>query len=207
MLINSFRDWGRDCWCDPGQDNTCKRRFSHQLGDLPFGYDHKYIYSHLGFNLKVTDMQAAIGCAQLEKLDSFTEARKKNFSALFEGLKDLENIFILPRATEGAEPSWFGFLLTIKKSADFTRDEIVKFLEENKIQTRMLFAGNMIKHPCFDELRKKGEGYRVVGHQGSELPITDRIMKDTFWIGVYPGMSTEKINYMIEKIREFVFNK
>lgn len=199
-LIESFRDWGRDCWCPSGKDNTCGKRFGWQLGELPQGYDHKYTYSHFGYNLKATDMQAAVGCAQLEKLSTFIEARKKNWKLLRDGLADLSDKLILPEPIPHSEPSWFGFLLTVREDAGFTRDEIVSYLEENNSQTRMLFAGNIIRHPCFDEMRKTGEGFRVVG----DLRITDRIMKDTFWIGVYPGMTEEMIGYMVEKIREFV---
>ena len=196
-LVESFRDWGRDCWCPSGKDNTCSNRFGQQFGELPFGYDHKYVYSHFGYNLKVTDMQAAIGCAQLEKLPGFIEARKKNWKLLREGLAGLEDRFILPEATENSDPSWFGFLLTVREGAGFTRDKIVNKLESNGIQTRMLFAGNLIKHPCFDEMRKEGKGYRVIG----DLATTDRIMRDTFWVGVYPGMTEEMIQYMLETIR------
>ncbi len=202
-LIESFRDWGRDCWCPSGHDNTCKKRFNWQLGELPLGYDHKYIYSHFGYNLKVTDMQAAIGCAQLEKLPSFIEARKRNWQILREGLVDLDDYFILPAPTSNSEPSWFGFVLTVKEKAGFTRDEIVNYLESKGIQTRMLFAGNLIKHPCFDEMRKDKTGYRVVG----DLHNTDRIMRDTFWVGVYPGMTEEKLQYIIENIHNFVRHK
>jgi CDP-6-deoxy-D-xylo-4-hexulose-3-dehydrase len=199
-IIESFRDWGRDCWCASGKDNTCRKRFDWQLGELPYGYDHKYVYSHFGYNLKVTDMQAAIGCAQLEKIPSFIEARKRNWKMLREGLDDLSNVFILPEPTPNSDPSWFGFILTVKENIGFSRDDIVKYLEDNAIQTRMLFAGNLIKHPCFDEMRKTGEGYRVVG----DLTNTNRIMRDTFWVGVYPGLQEEMIEYMITKIREFV---
>jgi len=199
-LVESFRDWGRDCWCPSGKDDTCKKRFTQQFGELPVGYDHKYVYSHLGYNLKVTDMQAAIGCAQMEKMPAFMEARRKNWSMLREGLNDLQDVLILPEPTENSDPSWFGFLLTVKEDAGFTRDELVGYLEENKIQTRMLFAGNLLKHPCFDEMRATGEGYRVVG----ELANTDIIMNRTFWIGVYPGMNEDMVQYMISKIREFV---
>jgi CDP-6-deoxy-D-xylo-4-hexulose-3-dehydrase len=199
-IIESFRDWGRDCWCASGKDNTCRKRFDWQLGELPYGYDHKYIYSHIGYNLKVTDMQAAIGCAQLEKLPGFIEVRKKNWKLLRGGLDDLSDKFILPEPTPNSDPSWFGFLLTVKEAASFTRDSIVKHLEANGIQTRMLFAGNLIKHPCFNKMRKTGEEYRVVG----SLENTDRIMRDTFWVGVYPGMMEEKIEFIIQKIRDFV---
>jgi Predicted pyridoxal phosphate-dependent enzyme apparently involved in regulation of cell wall biogenesis len=199
-LVESFRDWGRDCWCQPGRDNTCGRRFDRQFGELPAGYDHKYVYSHLGYNLKVTDMQAAIGCAQLGKLPDFSEARRRNWSTLREGLKDLADIFILPEATPDSDPSWFGFLITVKEDAPFTRDQIVARLEQKGIQTRMLFAGNLVKHPCFDEMRKSGSGYRSVG----ELANTDRIMDNTFWVGVYPGLTDEAIAYILCAIKDFV---
>ncbi len=182
-----------------GKDNTCSNRFGQQFGELPFGYDHKYVYSHFGYNLKVTDMQAAIGCAQLEKLPGFIEARKKNWKLLRDAMTGLEDQFILPEATENSDPSWFGFLLTVREGAGFTRDRIVNLLEGKGIQTRMLFAGNLIKHPCFDEMRKEGKGYRVVG----ELTSTDRIMNDTFWIGVYPGMTEEMLGYMVKTIKEY----
>jgi CDP-6-deoxy-D-xylo-4-hexulose-3-dehydrase len=198
-IIDSFRDWGRDCWCSSGHDDTCKKRFQWQLGELPYGYDHKYTYSHFGYNLKATDMQAAIGCAQLEKLPSFIEARKKNWKLLRDGLSDLSDRFILPEPTPNSEPSWFGFLLTVKEDAGLTRDEIVNYLESKGIQTRMLFAGNLIKHPCFNEMRKNGDGYRVVGN----LENTDRIMRDTFWVGVYPGMMEGMVEYIVDKMKEF----
>ncbi len=207
-LVESFRDWGRDCWCPSGRDNTCKQRFTQQFGDLPKGYDHKYVYSHFGYNLKVTDMQAAIGCAQLEKLPGFIQARKRNWKLLRDGLADLSDKFVLPEPTKNADPSWFGFLLTVKEDAGFTRDEIVSHLEKNGIQTRMLFAGNLIKHPCFDEMRKEGKGFRVVTNpqtlQSSNLlPVTDRIMRDTFWVGVYPGMTDEMLAFVIKTIENF----
>lgn len=192
--IRSFRDWGRDCVCASGQDNMCKHRFDKQYGELPLGYDHKYVYSHFGYNLKATDMQAAIGCAQLDKFPSFVEKRKENFNKLREGLKALEDKLILPEACQNASPSWFGFLITCKEGVN--RNKIVQYLEEHNIQTRMLFAGNLLKHPCFDEMRKTESGYRVVG----ELVNTDRIMNDTFWIGVYPGMTDEMLEYMINRM-------
>jgi CDP-6-deoxy-D-xylo-4-hexulose-3-dehydrase len=198
-LVESFRDWGRDCWCPSGRDNTCGNRFTQQFGELPHGYDHKYVYSHFGYNLKVTDMQAAIGCAQLEKLPSFIEARKRNWQALRDGLDDLSDCFILPEPTENSDPSWFGFLLTVRQNSSFSRDRIVNHLEAKGVQTRMLFAGNLIKHPCFDEMRASGEGYRVVG----ELSNTDIIMHDTFWVGVYPGMTPAMTEYMISTIKGF----
>ncbi|MDI6865171.1 lipopolysaccharide biosynthesis protein RfbH [Thermodesulfovibrio yellowstonii] len=199
-IVNSLRDWGRDCWCPSGKDNTCRKRFKWKLGELPYGYDHKYIYSHFGYNLKATDMQAAVGVAQLDKLPDFIQKRNRNWKLLKEGLKELEDIFILPEATENSKPSWFGFLLTVRDGKKFSRDNIVQYLEMQGIQTRMLFAGNIIRHPCFDEMRKTGEGYNVVG----ELKWTDKIMRDTFWVGVYPGITEEMIDYMIEKIKEAV---
>ncbi|WP_279384229.1 DegT/DnrJ/EryC1/StrS family aminotransferase [Geotalea toluenoxydans] len=198
-LVESFRDWGRDCWCPSGRDNTCGNRFTQQFGELPHGYDHKYVYSHFGYNLKVTDMQAAIGCAQLEKLSGFIAARKKNWAQLRENLAELADIFVLPEATANSDPSWFGFLLTVREQARFSRDEIVNHLEMKGIQTRMLFAGNLIKHPCFDGMRSSGKGYRVVG----SLENTDRIMRDTFWVGVYPGMTEDMIGYMSDTIRGY----
>ena len=199
-LINSFRDWGRDCWCDSGVDNTCGCRFTKQYGELPLGYDHKYVYSHFGYNLKITDMQAAIGVAQLEKLPQIVEARRKNWNRLYEGLKDLEDKLILPQPEENSKPSWFGFLISVKEGTGKSRVELAKFLEANKIQTRNLFAGNLLKHPAFDEMRKTGEGFRVVG----ELKNTDFIMNNTIWIGVYPGMTDEMLDFMIKKIREYI---
>ena len=196
--IRSFRDWGRDCICPSGQDNMCGHRFDKQYGELPLGYDHKYVYSHFGYNLKATDLQAAIGCAQIDKFPSFVERRKNNFNRLKEGLKDTADKLILPVACENADPSWFGFLVTCQAGID--RNKVVPYIESKGIQTRMLFAGNLIKHPCFDEMRRTGEGYRVVGG----LENTDRIMRDTFWVGVYPGMTDEKIDYMIRAICEAV---
>lgn len=196
--IRSFRDWGRDCVCESGQDNMCKHRFDRQYGELPLGYDHKYVYSHFGYNLKATDMQAAIGCAQLEKFPGFVERRKHNFARLKAGLAGTEEKLILPEACKNSDPSWFGFLITCKEGVD--RNKLVCYVEEHGIQTRMLFAGNLIKHPCFDEMRASGKGYRVVGN----LENTDRIMKDTFWVGVYPGMTDEMIDYMAKVIKEAV---
>lgn len=197
-IIRSFRDWGRDCVCPSGIDNLCNHRFDKQYGDLPLGYDHKYVYSHFGYNLKATDMQAAIGCAQLEKFPSFIEKRKHNFNRLKEQLKDITDKVILPEKCENSDPSWFGFLITCKAGVD--RNKVVQFIEDKGIQTRMLFAGNLVKHPCFDEMRKTGEGYRVVG----ELKNTDIIMNNTFWVGVYPGMSDEMIDYMASVIKDAV---
>ena len=199
-ILLSMRDWGRDCWCKSGVDNTCNKRFNSGFGELPYGYDHKYVYSHFGYNLKATEMQAAIGCGQLEKLSTFIEVRRKNWNLLKCGLSDLSDKFILPEETLNSEPSWFGFLLTTKKEAGFTRNDIVAHLEFVNIQTRMLFAGNLIKHPCFDEMRYSGKGFRVVG----DLETTDRIMRDTFWIGVYPGMTDVMVGFIIEQIKEFV---
>lgn len=200
-IVESFRDWGRDCICASGVDNTCKKRFEIQLGEMPKGYDHKYIYSHFGYNLKATDMQAAIGCAQLEKLDGFTEARRRNWQRLYEGLKDLEDVFILPEPTAESQPSWFGFILTVREDSGFSRGEIVQYLEENKIQTRMLFAGNYTRQPAFDQMRASGKGYRIVGG----LENTDRIMNNSFWLGVYPGMTEKMLKYIITNIRNFIF--
>lgn len=200
QLVDSFRDWGRDCRCSPGQDNLCKNRFSRKFSQLPSGYDHKYIYSHFGYNLKMTEMQAAIGCAQLDKLNGFMEIRKDNWDFLHEELAYLSDSFILPEPTLNSDPSWFGFLMIIKEDAGFARNEIVDYLEKAGIQTRMLFAGNLTRHPCFDEMRAKGEGYRIVG----ELKNTDIIMERAFWIGVYPGLTDEKLGYIVTKIREFM---
>jgi len=197
-IARSFRDWGRDCVCPSGMDNKCGHRFDKQYGELPLGYDHKYVYSHFGYNLKATDMQAAIGCAQLDKFPSFVEKRKKNHAFLTESLKDLSDKLILPVATKNSDPSWFGYMITCKDEG--AREKIVPYLESKGVQTRMLFAGNLTKHPCFDEMRATGTGYRVVG----DLAVTDRIMKDTFWIGVYPGMTNEMLEYMSDAIHEAV---
>lgn len=194
----SFRDWGRDCWCASGVDNTCRMRFTGQFGELPQGYDHKYVYSHFGFNLKITDMQAAVGCAQLDKLDQIVAARRANYQMLYDGLKDVPGL-ILPVAEANSNPSWFGFLIAVKEDADFTRNELTGYLEQNKIQTRNLFAGNLTKHPCFDEMRATGEGYRIVG----ELKNTDFVMTNGFWIGVFPGMTKEMNQWMIKCISDF----
>ena len=195
-IIRSLRDWGRDCICPSGFDNMCGHRVEGQYGELPVGYDHKYVYSHFGYNLKATDMQAAVGCAQLEKLPCFVEKRKHNFRRLKTALLDTESKLILPKACDNADPSWFGFLITCKDGID--RNNVVQYVENKGIQTRMLFAGNLIKHPCFDGMRISGSGYRVAG----ELVNTDRIMKDTFWVGVYPGMTDEIIDYMAKIIHE-----
>ena len=197
-IVRSLRDWGRDCICASGQDNLCGHRFDRQDGELPRGYDHKYVYSHFGYNLKVTDMQAAVGVAQLKKLPSFVERRRHNFARLRAALADMEEFFILPEATANANPSWFGFLLTCREGVD--RTKIVRYIEEHGVQTRMLFAGNLTKHPCFDEMRRTGEGYRITG----ALTETDRVMNDTFWLGVYPGLSDEKIDYMAQTVKDAV---
>ncbi len=194
--IRSMRDWGRDCVCPSGRDNFCGHRFDGQYGELPYGYDHKYVYSHFGYNLKATDLQAAVGCAQIVKFPSFVERRRHNFDRLWEGLKDCQDKLILPEPCEGSKPSWFGFMMTVREGIN--RTEVVRYIEDHGVQTRNLFAGNLTKHPCFDEMRASGEGYRIVG----ELTNTDRIMNDTFWIGVYPGMTDEMIDYMIKTIRE-----
>ena len=199
-IIRSQRDWGRDCWCPTGKDNTCNKRFNWQLGTLPHGYDHKYTYSEFGYNLKITDMQAAIGLAQIEKLPSFIDARIKNHRKIYERLKDYANLLILPKAQKNSIPSWFGFLITLKDVCKITRNEIMQKLEEKQIQTRLLFAGNIIRQPVFNKMREYNSGYRVIG----ELKNTDKVMNDSFWIGVYPGMSGEMINYMIDQICEIL---
>ena len=195
-IVRSFRDWGRDCVCPSGCDNLCGHRFDKQYGELPLGYDHKYVYSHFGYNLKATEMQAAIGCAQLKKFPGFIERRRHNFDRLMAGLRGTEDQFILPVPCENSTPSWFGFLITCKDGVD--RNKVVQYVESKGVQTRMLFAGNLTKHPCFDQMREKGEGYRIVG----TLENTDRIMTDTFWVGLYPGMTDEKIDYMAKVIKE-----
>ena len=195
-IIKSMRDWGRDCSCPSGVDNYCGHRYDGQYGELPKGYDHKYVYSHFGYNLKATDLQAAIGCAQLDKIAHFAARRRENFEILTNGLKDLEDKLILPKACENSNPCWFGYLITCKDGVD--RNSVVQFLEKNGVQTRMLFAGNITKHPCFDNIRGDKNAYRVVG----DLSVTDQIMENSFWIGVYPGMNEDMLNYMIEKIKE-----
>lgn len=197
-IIRSFRDWGRDCICPSGKDNLCGHRFDRQYGELPLGYDHKYVYSHFGYNLKATDMQAAIGCAQLEKFPSFVEKRKHNFNRLKAALSETEDRLVLPEACENSDPSWFGFLMTCKEGVD--RNKAVQYIESKGVQTRMLFAGNLIKHPCFDEMRVSGKGYRVAG----DLAVTDRVMSDAFWVGVYPGMTDEMIDHMAKIIKEAI---
>jgi CDP-4-dehydro-6-deoxyglucose reductase, E1 len=193
--MGSIRDWGRDCWCDPGMDNTCTRRFGWKLGTLPPGYDHKYTYSHLGYNLKITDMQAAVGFAQLDRLSEFIAARRRNFCRLREGLRDLEEFLILPEPTKGADPSWFGFLITVREGAPFSRNLLMQALHQHGIATRNLFAGNLVRQPYMSDRR-----FRVVGN----LENTDRVMHQTFWIGVFPGLSNAHIDYVLEVIRQFV---
>lgn len=197
-IIRSFRDWGRDCICPSGHDNLCGHRFDKQYGELPLGYDHKYVYSHFGYNLKATDMQAAIGCAQLEKFPQFVDRRRKNFEKMYQGLQDIQDKLILPVAQTDSNPSWFGFMMTCKEGTE--REKVVPYIEEHGVQTRMLFAGNLTKHPCFDEMRRNNTGYRIVG----DLKNTDQIMDNTFWVGVYPGMTDEMIDYMIKVIKESV---
>lgn len=191
-IAESFRDWGRDCWCPPGVDNSCKKRFDWQLGELPKGYDHKYIYSHVGYNLKVSDMQAAVGVSQLKKLPKFIEKRNQNFEYLVKNLQELEDVLILPEVSENAEPSWFGFPLTVRKASKVSRNEVTQFLEKNKIGTRMLFAGNLIRQPLYQHIKK-----RVIG----DLENTDVVMNDTFWIGLWPGLDKTHLDYMIEKLK------
>ncbi len=195
-IIRSMRDWGRDCVCPPGHDNMCGHRYDGQYGELPKGYDHKYVYSHFGYNLKATDMQAAVGCAQLEKFPGFVKRRRENFERLYKGLEDVQDRLILPEAAENSRPSWFGFMITCRNGAE--RSRVVPYIEEHGVQTRMLFSGNLTKHPCFDEMRHSGEGYRIAG----DLTNTDLIMDNTFWIGTYPGMDEKRIDYMIKTIKE-----
>jgi CDP-6-deoxy-D-xylo-4-hexulose-3-dehydrase len=195
VLVESFRDWGRACWCEPGKENTCGKRFGWQLGDLPFGYDHKYIYTHLGYNLKATEMQAAIGLAQLDKLPGFIEARRRNFDALYEGLKDLEEYLVMPEATANSEPAWFGFPLTVRPEAPFGRDELIAHLTEAKIGSRQLFGGNLIRQPAFRDIE-----HRRIG----DLPNSDLAMSSSFFLGVYPGLRPEHIDYMIETMHAAV---
>jgi CDP-4-dehydro-6-deoxyglucose reductase, E1 len=195
VIARSFRDWGRDCYCEPGKDNTCGRRFGGQHGELPFGYDHKYVYSHIGYNLKVTDMQAAVGLAQLEKLPSFIQKRKENFRELNDFLKTFEEYFLLPRVLDNHDPSWFGYPITIKNQAPFTRDEFTQYLERKGVQTRLVFAGNLTKQPAFLNVK-----YRVIG----SLEKTNIVMKDTLFIGVYPGIDYDRLEYMINMISDFI---
>jgi CDP-6-deoxy-D-xylo-4-hexulose-3-dehydrase len=193
-IAESFRDWGRDCYCEPGRDNTCNKRFEWQLGDLPFGYDHKYTYSHMGYNMKITDMQAACGVAQLTKLNTFISARKKNFDFLYKNLKSLEEFLILPEPELNSEPSWFGFPLSIKDNKNFTRSKLISFLNESKIGTRLLFSGNLIKQPYMKDMTFKVH---------KNLPNTDFVMENTFWIGLYPGLTLQHLEYSISKIKKF----
>ena len=195
VLIESFRDWGRDCWCEPGKENTCGKRFDWQLGDLPYGYDHKYIYSHIGYNLKATDMQAAVGVSQLKKLPKFIAARKRNWQTLYEGLKPLEEFFLLPQPTPNSDPSWFGFPITIRESAPFTRNDLIRFLSQRKIDTRLLFSGNLTHQPAYRHIT-----HRVAG----ELTNTDIATYRSFWIGVYPGLTEEMLGYVLQSCRDFL---
>ena len=192
-LVESFRDWGRDCWCAPGKEDTCGKRFGWKIGDLPEGYDHKYIYTHIGYNLKLTDMQAAVGVAQLQKLPAFIAARRQNFANLYEGLKDLEEFFVLPKATEGSEPSWFGFPLAVRKGAPFTRREVTQHLEARRISTRLLFGGNLVRQPAYLNVP-----HRTVG----KLPNADFVMENVFWIGVYPGLGRQAIEFILETFHQ-----
>ena len=193
-ILESFRDWGRDCWCEPGKENTCGKRFDWQLGDLPHGYDHKYIYSHIGYNLKATDMQAAVGVAQLRKLPEFIDRRRHNWRRLHEGLSELSHLFALPRATEHSDPSWFGFALTVRPDAPFSRRELVQWLDTKRVATRQLFGGNLLRQPAYRDVP-----HRVVG----ELTNTDIVMQGTFWLGVYPGISDTMVDYMVDCVRQF----
>jgi len=193
-LVESFRDWGRDCWCEPGKANTCGKRFEWDLGQLPHGYDHKYIYSHIGYNLKATDMQASVGVAQMKKLPQFIAARKRNYATLRAGLQDLQEFFVLPEATPNSDPSWFGFPLMVRPDGPFSRGEVVRFLEDRKIASRALFGGNLTRQPAYSEVQ-----YRTVGN----LPNSDLVMNQLFWIGVYPGLTTEMLQYVIETFHEF----
>jgi CDP-6-deoxy-D-xylo-4-hexulose-3-dehydrase len=194
-LIESFRDWGRDCWCVPGAANTCGKRFQWQLGDLPYGYDHKYTYSHIGYNLKSTDMQAAVGVAQLRKLPTFIETRRRNFRFLYEGLRDLEEFFILPQATPGSEPSWFGFPLAVRPDAHFSRDNVLRYLEDQKIMTRLLFGGNLLRQPAYQDVR-----FRKVG----DLANSDFVMNHVLWMGVWPGLTEKMLSFMIDTLHRMV---
>jgi CDP-4-dehydro-6-deoxyglucose reductase, E1 len=193
-IVESFRDWGRDCWCETGKDNTCGKRFQWQLGDLPCGYDHKYTYTHIGYNLKLTDMQAAVGVAQLERLPAFVEARRRNFATLRAGLRELEDVLVLPEPTPNSEPSWFGFPILVREEAPFTRDALTHFLESRKIATRLLFGGNLVRQPAYKDVT-----YRAIG----DLANSDRVMNGAFWIGVHPGLTEEMLAYMIESVNAF----
>lgn len=200
-IILSLRDWGRDCWCKPGKDNTCHKRFTRQYGQLPLGYDHKYVYSQFGYNLKITDLQAAIGCAQIKKVEAFNSDRRRNWNVLSDRLKPFDDKLILPEPLAGSNPSWFGFILSVKDNAGFTRTDLVKHLEDKNIQTRMLFAGNIIKHPCFDDIRdKEGKAYRCSGSLGN----TDFTVSNTFWVGTFPGLTPAHLNYVADEIIAFI---
>jgi CDP-6-deoxy-D-xylo-4-hexulose-3-dehydrase len=194
-IAESFRDWGRDCWCDPGKDDTCKNRFRWQFAQLPFGYDHKYVYSRIGYNLKATDMQAAVGVAQLKKLSGFIEARRQNFTRLKQGMADLHEYFLLPEATPNAEPSWFGFPVAVRPEATFGREPLLEHLNARKIGTRLLFAGNLTRQPAYQHC-----DFRKIG----DLENTDFVMNRVFWLGVYPGLTSTMIDYMLETIHQFV---
>ena len=194
-LVESFRDWGRDCWCQPGKDNTCGKRFHWDLGDLPFGYDHKYVYSHVGYNLKLTDMQAAVGLAQLKKLPSFIDTRRQNFNLLYEGLRQFEEFLLLPQPTKDSIPSWFGFPLTVRPDAPFTRALLIRYLEDHKIATRLLFGGNVLRQPAYANVR-----HRVIGR----LENTDQVMNGTFWLGVFPGITKAMIEFVLDTFESFV---
>ena len=198
-MIKSFRDWGRDCVCASGQDNLCQHRFDGQFGELPQGYDHKYVYSHFGYNLKVTDMQAAIGVEQLKKFPRFIERRRYNWDRLHKALEDVSDKLILPEPAENSEPSWFGFLISIKPKSGLNRNKVTRYIEKHNIQTRLLFSGNIIKHPCFDQIRGT-DAYRVIG----DLPVTDFIINNSCWICVYPLMTEEKVEYMVKIINEAI---
>jgi CDP-6-deoxy-D-xylo-4-hexulose-3-dehydrase len=194
QLVESFRDWGRDCWCEPGRDNTCGKRFDWQLGELPFGFDHKYTYSHIGYNLKATDMQAAVGVSQLRKLPAFIEARRRNFRYLYDGLKDLQDRLIMPEPTPGSGPSWFGFPIAVRPEASFTREQLIRHLNEKKIGTRLLFGGNLLRQPAYEGIPKRQIG---------DLPNSDFVMKHVFWIGVYPGLTIAMVEHMISVVHDF----
>jgi len=196
-VIESMRDWGRDCWCAPGKDNTCERRFVRKSGDLPYGYDHKFTYSHCGYNLKITDMQAAVGLSQLDRLEEFIAARRRNFGLLRAALAPLEDIFILPEPTPRSDPSWFGFVLTLRPDAPFSREDLLRHLNEKKIGTRLLFGGNLVRQPYM-----KDRNYRIVG----ELTNADIVTERSFWIGLFPGLGPAHLDYMVESIRDFVKN-
>tara|TARA_B100001250_G_scaffold343148_1_gene311690 strand:+ start:4775 stop:6082 length:1308 start_codon:yes stop_codon:yes gene_type:complete len=197
-VLESMRDWGRDCWCAPGEADTCNRRYDWQLGNLPYGYDHKYIYSHIGYNLKLTDLQASVGVSQIDKAEKFIKIRKENWETLFEGLKSLEEFFILPEKEKNSDPSWFGFALTVKQSAPFSRPDLINFLDERKINSRFLFGGNILWQPAYQNIEHKEIG---------NLTNSDTVALSTFWLGVFPGLTKEMINYVVESINEFVENK